>query len=1549
MRRLERGAARKLERRCLRGLKPGSLLTKIFIRSPLRPWVAVVRKPRARNAARVAGVRVLEAEKMKKVDTGLFRESYERDSCGFGLIASLDDQASHWLVQTAIVSLNRLTHRGAVAADGKTGDGCGLLLKKPEKFLRGVAQEAGIDLADQFGSGLVFLNNDPKLAQQAREQLEAQLSREGLEFAGWRVVPIRPQACGAEALKTLPHIEQVFVNCRINDIDEASFNRKLFLARRRTEKALMPADPVFYIPSLSATTFVFKGMVMPQYLAEFYGDLNDERIESSAVVFHQRFSTNTLPQWRLAHPYRFLAHNGEINTIQGNRNWAVARGPIFRSPLLDVSDIQPLVSLTGSDSQSLDNMLEVLIMGGLDVLHAMRLLVPPAWHGLDSIDSDLRAFYEFHAPHMEPWDGPAGLVFTDGRYAACTLDRNGLRPARYVITRNRVLTVASETGVWDYKPEDVVRKGKLGPGDMLALDLQSGTLLGTRDIDNLLKTRYPYKTWLKKGVRYLESDLIDPRLAAEPMDRETLTLYQKMFNVSAEERDDIIRVLAEDESEAVGSMGDDTPMPVLSHKIRSLYDYFRQQFAQVTNPPIDSLRESIVMSLQTQIGPECNVFTPAPEHARQIVLGSPILSQRKLRQILGLKDVTHEFIDLQYERSEGLKPAIVRMCKQAETAVRDGRMVLLLSDRYLVKGKLPAHALLVTGAVHQHLVKTGLRCKCNLLIETGTARDPHHFACLVGYGATAVYPYMAYQILFEMMRKGRVKLDFVARLELGRSYRAGVRKGLFKIMSKMGISTISSYRSSQLFEIVGLHDEVTEMCFTGTESRVQGADFSDLEAEIEHLAARAWNPRESVEQGGLLKYVHNGEYHMYNPEVVATLQAAVVSGDFERYKLFARLVNERPPSCFRDLLKLKPALNAIALDAVEPIETILRRFDSAGMSLGALSPEAHEALAIAMNRLGARSNSGEGGEDPARYGTEKNSKIKQVASGRFGVTPEYLINAEVLQIKVAQGAKPGEGGQLPGHKVNEMIARLRFARPGVGLISPPPHHDIYSIEDLAQLIFDLKQVNPAALVSVKLVAEPGVGTVAAGVAKAYADLITISGYDGGTGASPLSSIKYAGTPWELGLAETHQTLRINELRHRVRLQTDGGLKTGLDVIKAAIIGAESFGFGTAPMVALGCKYLRICHLNNCATGVATQHNVLRSKFFIGLPEMVINYFRFVAEEVRELLASLGAKSIQDIIGRTELLEIISGESDKQKKLDLTPILSTAGLASDAPQYCVAPSNAPNDKGELAERMVQDMRTAIENKTGGEWSYDVKNYNRSIGARISGEIARKWGNYGMSESPITVKLTGNIGQSFGVWNAGGLNLYLEGDANDYVGKGMAAGKIVLRHSRSARFVAKETIIMGNTCLYGATGGQLYASGVAGERFAVRNSGAVAVIEGAGDHCCEYMTGGVICVLGRTGVNFGAGFTGGFAYVLDLDRDFVDRYNHELIDISRIHPEAMQNHLQHLEDLIERHVTETGSAWGEEILNDLRTYIGKFWVVKPKAASIDSLIENLRRAA
>ena len=1477
--------------------------------------------------------------------TGLYDPAFERDSCGFGLIANLDDLPSHWVVETAIAALTRLTHRGAVAADGKTGDGCGLLIKFPKKFLRAAGEEAGLALSERFATGSVFLSQDTNEATNARDVIDAAIRDIGLEVAGWRKVPIDPSVCGEQALRTLPQIEQVFVNAP-DGMPRGRFNRRLFLARRRAEKNL--GEGPTYIASLSSVTISYKGMIMPNALPAFYPDLKDPRLESSVCVFHQRFSTNTLPQWRLAQPFRFLAHNGEINTIQGNRNWAQARAKNFVSDKLDdISDLDPIISLVGSDSSSLDNMLEVLRAGGMDVLQGMRILIPPAWQAVDDIDPDVRAFYEFFDCQMEPWDGPAGIVLTDGRYAACCLDRNGLRPARYVITRDRHITVASEVGVYDYDEKDVVSKGRLGPGEMIAVDLVNGVLLENDDIHDILKTRAPYKKWLKQGVRYLDSELVDTHIAAEPMEPETLATYQKMFNLSREELHDVVSVLANAGQEAVGSMGDDTPMAVLSQKIRSPFDYFRQQFAQVTNPPIDSLRERIVMSLQTNVGRESSLFDIGPQHAEQVIMNSPVLSQRKLRQLLGddLFGDSNAFIDLNVDEALSLPEALQLICDQAARAVREGKLILMLSDRYLKPSLLPVHALLATGAVHNHLVKLGLRCDANIIVETGVARDPHHFACLIGYGATAVYPYLVYQSLHDIAQRGNIDKQ----QQLGRRYRRGVRKGLFKIMSKMGISSISSYRGAQLFEIVGMHEEVVTRCFAGTTSRIQGSNFEDLQDDQRQLAKAAWEPRSQLNQGGLFKYIHNGEYHCYNPDVVATLQAAVRSGEFGLYKNYAELVNNRPVATLRDLMTMKPAGPAIPLDEVEPIEAILTRFDSAGMSLGALSPEAHEALAIAMNRMGGRSNSGEGGEDPARYKTERVSKIKQVASGRFGVTAEYLVNAEVIQIKIAQGAKPGEGGQLPGHKVNEMIAKLRYAKPGVGLISPPPHHDIYSIEDLAQLIFDLKQVSPKALVSVKLVAEPGVGTIAAGVVKAYADLITISGYDGGTGASPLSSVKYAGSPWELGLSEAHQVLRRHDLRHKVRLQTDGGLKTGVDVIKAAMLGAESFGFGTAPMVALGCKYLRICHLNNCATGVATQNNVLRSEYFIGLPEMVINFFRFVAEETRELMAQLGVRKLDDIIGRVDLLESLGGATSRQARLDLSPIMSNEGLAKDAPQFCIDPRNEPFDKGELAEEMLATVLPAIEAKQGGRFGFEIRNYNRSIGARLAGEIARRHGNHGMQDAPLDILLRGTAGQSFGVWNVAGLNLTLIGDANDYVGKGMAGGRIVIRPAEDAGYVARETAIIGNTCLYGATGGTLFAAGTAGERFGVRNSGAVAVIEGTGDHCCEYMTDGVVVVLGRTGVNFGAGMTGGFAYVLDMERDFVDRYNHELIDIHRITPESMEAHLHHLRSMLMQHVEATGSVWGEQILEDYRTFLPKFWVVKPKATELGSLLESLRQAA
>ncbi len=1475
----------------------------------------------------------------------LYNPEFERDSCGFGLIANLDDMPSHWVVQTAIEALARLTHRGAVAADGKTGDGCGLLIKFPAAFLRVVGEEQGFTLSERFAAGTVFLSQDDGAASAARRVIDQAIEEIGLVVAGWREVPIDASVCGEQALVTLPKIEQVFVNAP-DGMPRGRFNRRLFLARRRAENRV--ADPETYIASLSSVTISYKGMIMPSSLPVFYPDLRDPRLESSVCLFHQRFSTNTLPEWRLAQPFRFLAHNGEINTINGNRNWAQARAKNFISDKLDdISDLNPIISLTGSDSSSLDNMLEVLRAGGMDVVQAMRILMPPAWQTVDNIDPDVRAFYEFYDCQLEPWDGPAGIVLTDGRYAVCCLDRNGLRPARYVITKDRHITIASEVGVYDYDEADVVSKGRLGPGEMLAVDLVNATLLDNDDIHDILKTRAPYKKWLKQGVRYLDSQLVDTETAAEPMDPDTLATYQKMFNLSREELSEVVAVLANTEMEAVGSMGDDTPMAVLSKKVRSPFDYFRQQFAQVTNPPIDPLRERIVMSLQTNVGRESSLFDIGPQHAEQVLINSPVLSQAKLRQLLGptMFADNHVFIDLNVDENVSLSAALEQICEQAEQAVNNGKFLLMLSDRYLVKGKLPVHALLATGAVHHHLVKTGQRCDANIIVETGVARDPHHYACLIGYGATMVYPYLVYQSLHDIGRRGNIHKQ----QQLGRSYRRGVRKGLFKVMSKMGISSISSYRGAQLFEIIGLGPEIVDRCFRGTTSRIQGANFDDLWSDQHELGASAWDLRQSIDHGGLLKYVHGGEYHCYNPDVIATLQAAVRSGDYSRYQEYAKLVNERPVATLRDLMTIKPHGPAVPLDEVEAAQEILMRFDSAGMSLGALSPEAHEALAIAMNRIGARSNSGEGGEDPARHGTERRSKIKQVASGRFGVTAEYLVNAEVIQIKIAQGAKPGEGGQLPGHKVNEMIAKLRYAKPGVGLISPPPHHDIYSIEDLAQLIFDLKQVNPKALISVKLVAEPGVGTIAAGVVKAYADLITISGYDGGTGASPLSSVKFAGSPWELGLSETHQVLRKQNLRHKVRLQTDGGLKTGLDVIKAAMLGAESFGFGTGPMVALGCKYLRICHLNNCATGVATQNAVLRSEYFIGLPEMVINFFTFVAEEVRHLMAELGVRSLEELIGRVDLLELLPGETDRQRRLDLSPIISDAGLIQDTPQFCTDVRNDPFDKGELAEQMVAEILPAIEARSGGSFNFQVQNFNRSIGARLAGEIARRYGNEGMRESPLEISLRGTAGQSFGAWNVAGLNMHLVGDANDYVGKGMSGGRIVIHPPPNVSYVARDTAIIGNTCLYGATGGELYAAGRAGERFAVRNSGAISVVEGAGDHCCEYMTDGIVVVLGRSGVNFGAGMTGGFAYVLDLDRDFVDRYNHELIDIHRITPESMETNLHHLRALITGHVDYTGSDWGARILDDFRTFLPKFWVVKPKATELSALIESLRRAA
>ncbi|WP_334321072.1 glutamate synthase large subunit [Gilliamella apicola] len=1476
----------------------------------------------------------------------LYNQHHEKDNCGFGLIAHIEGQPSHKVVRTAIHGLARMQHRGAILSDGKTGDGCGLLLQKPDRFFRLVAQEAGWRLATNYAVGMLFLSQDEKEAQASRDIVEEELANETLSILGWREVPIDKSVLGEIALSSLPQIEQVFVNAPAG-WTKIDLERRLYMVRRRIEKRVQ--DDTFYVCSFSNQVNIYKGLCMPKDLPRFYLDLADLRMETAICLFHQRFSTNTVPRWPLAQPFRHLAHNGEINTIEGNRQWAKARSYKFKTPLIpDLQDAAPFVNVTGSDSSSLDNMLELFLVGGMDIVRAMRLLVPPAWQNNPDMNEDLRAFFDFNSMHMEPWDGPAGIVMSDGRYAACNLDRNGLRPARYVITTDKLITCASEIGIWDYQPDEVVAKGRVGPGELMVIDTEEGRILQSSETDNDLQKRHPYKEWMAKNVKRLIplEDLPDENIGSRTYDDVLLATYQKQFGYSSEELEQCIRVLGENGQEATGSMGDDTPFAVLSSRPRLIYDYFRQKFAQVTNPPIDPLREAHVMSLSTSIGREMNVFAEAEGQAHRVAFKYPVLVHSDLEQLIALESRYYksEKLDMTYDIDGSLRDAIEQLCGDAEAKVRNGTVLLILSDKNIAADRLPIPAPMALGAVQQRLVEKNLRCDANIIVETGSCRDPHQFAVLIGFGATAIYPYLAYETLAKMVDNGTINKSY---REAILNYRNGINKGLYKIMSKMGISTVASYRCSKLFEAVGLHKDVVDLCFQGVTSRISGANFDDFAQDQFNLSKSAWLRRKPLDQGGLLKFVYGGEYHAYNPDVVQSLQRAVNNGNYEDYKRYADIVDNRPVSTLRDLLKLNPPENgAIALDEVEPEESLFKRFDSAAMSIGALSPEAHESLATAMNTLGGYSNSGEGGEDPARYNTIKVSRIKQVASGRFGVTPGYLMSADVIQIKVAQGAKPGEGGQLPGDKVTPYIAKLRFSVPGVTLISPPPHHDIYSIEDLAQLIFDLKQINPNAMISVKLVSEPGVGTIATGVAKAYADLITISGYDGGTGASPLTSVKYAGSPWELGLVETQQSLVANGLRHKIRLQVDGGLKTGTDIVKAAILGAESFGFGTGPMVALGCKYLRICHLNNCATGVATQDEKLRSEHYHGLPEKAMNYFRFIARNTREVMAELGVSRIVDLIGRTDLLLELDGITAKQQKLDLSSLLETATPHEGKPVYCIE-DNKPFDKGVLNKEIITQTQQFVDARQSKSFYFDIQNTDRSVGTSLSGYIAKKYGDHGLVSEPISLNFNGTAGQSFGVWNAGGVDLTLTGDANDYVGKGMAGGRIVIRPPQGSAFLSHEATIAGNTCLYGATGGKLYAAGRAGERFAVRNSGAISVVEGIGDNGCEYMTGGIVCVLGKTGVNFGAGMTGGFAYILDIDGDFDKRINKELVEMLNVADYPI--HEEHLRGLIMEHAQLTNSSRAEEILANWQEFAKQFVLVKPKSSDVKALLGHRSRSS
>ncbi len=1456
-------------------------------------------------------------------------------------MAHMDGEVSHKLVRTAISSLARMTHRGGVAADGRTGDGCGLLLQKPDTFFHALAKEEGWKLGGRYAVGMVFLSQDETKNDLARQIINQELKKETLTVVAWRTVPVVPEVLGTLARESMPDIAQVIINGPFG-WGSKDLERRLYIVRRRVEKRIND-DPDFYIASLSNLVIVYKGLCLPVDLPSFYPDLADYRMQSAICLFHQRFSTNTEPKWPLAQPFRYLAHNGEINTITGNRQWAASRSYKFKSPLLpDMAEAMPFVNSSGSDSSALDNMLELFLAGGMDLFRAFRLLIPPAWQNHPNMDEDLRAFYDFNSMHMEPWDGPAGVVMSDGRFAACGLDRNGLRPARYVVTKDRLITLASEVGIWDYEPDEVIEKGRVGPGELLVIDTLSGKRWTSWDIDSELKGRYPYKEWMDKCCQEFRSFDHDIQLdtGERALSDDRLLLYQKLFGYTNEEMVQVIKVLGETGQEPVASMGDDAPMAVLSTQERSLFDYFRQMFAQVTNPPIDPLREKHVMSLATCVGQEQNVFDEAQGHAYRVIFQSPVLVYSDLKQLLQLDQshYKHVILDLNYAPQLGLRNAIIELCDRARKETESGAVLLILSDRNISPETLPIPAAMAVGALQRTLVENNLRCDANIIVETAAVRDSHHFAVLIGLGATAIYPYLIYESLAQLVDENSINVTLK---QATGNYRKGIDKGLLKILSKMGISTIASYRCSQLFEAIGLAREITELCFNGVISRIEGAGFADFQEDQEKLSYYSWKKlHKPLKRGGLFKYIHGGEYHAYNPDVVESLKKSVRTGVFADYQIYSNHVNNRPVACIRDLLQLKKDSRAIRLDEVEAAETFYNRFDSAAMSIGALSQEAHEALAIGMNRLGGYSNSGEGGEDPVRFKTERVSRIKQVASGRFGVTPHYLMNAEVIQIKMAQGAKPGEGGQLPGHKVTAEIAALRYSVPGVTLISPPPHHDIYSIEDLAQLIFDLKQINPVAQISVKLVSEPGVGTIATGVVKAYADMITISGNDGGTGASPLSSVKYAGSPWELGLAETQQALVANGLRHKIRLQVDGGLKTGLDIIKAAILGAESFGFGTGPLIALGCRFLRICHLNNCATGIATQDATLRRKYFAGVPDMVMNYFSFMVHETRMLMAELGIQKLTDLIGRTDLLEIVEGISSKQRKLQLTPILETSQPAGGKAVY-FQERNTPNDPGNLNLEIIKQFTDAVKNTSGASGSFPIRNTDRTVGAGISGKIASIHGNRGMEEAPVTLTFNGTAGQSFGAWNAGGLHMTLIGDANDYVGKGMAGGKLVIHPPLGVTYKSHKAAIIGNTCLYGATGGRLYAAGLAGERFAVRNSGAIAVIEGIGDNGCEYMTGGIVTILGETGVNFGAGMTGGFAYVLDKSGNLESRVNPELVEVLSLDNQPVLQ--EHLRGIIDKHFLETGSQRAEKILTGFDDYyVEIFKLVKPKTSNIATLL-------
>ncbi|UBF24845.1 glutamate synthase large subunit [Kovacikia minuta CCNUW1] len=1495
---------------------------------------------------------------------GLYDPRYEHDACGVGFIVHMKGKQSHDIVESGLTILLNLDHRGAVGAETNTGDGAGILMQVPHQFLQRVTAEVGITLpaAGQYGVGMIYGSPDRSQREQGRQIFEQIVADEGLQVLGWRDVPTDHSMLGNTAKASEPFMQQVFIQRSPDLTDDLAFERKLYVIRKRSHNAIRAPqiDPYWYPTSISSRTIVYKGMLMPVQVGQYFLDLHEPDLESALALVHSRFSTNTFPSWERSHPYRYIAHNGEINTLRGNINWMHARQSLFESELFgdDIQKIQPVINIDGSDSLIFDNALELLTLAGRSLPHAVMMMIPEPWTAHESMSAEKKAFYEYHSCLMEPWDGPASIAFTDGTMMGAVLDRNGLRPSRYYVTKDDLVIMASEAGVLPIEPERVALKGRLQPGRMFLVNMEEGRIVADEEIKTQIATEHPYRKWLDQHLVGLE-DLRKAEGRRQKAEGEedtstphptpytphpSLTQQQTAFGYSFEDLRLLLTPMARDGVEAIGSMGSDTPLAVLSDRPKLLYDYFQQLFAQVTNPPIDSIREEIITSAETTIGSERNLLKPEPESCHLIKLKTPILTNEELAKLKnlnenGFKSMTLPILFNPVAGVQGLEAAMAEIYNQADQAIADGVSILILSDRGIAKEQAPIPALLAVAGLHHHLIRQGSRTRVGLVLESGEPREVHHHALLIGYGCGAINPYLAFETIADMIEQGLlVDVEFNTACK---NYIKAATKGVVKVASKIGISTIQSYRGAQIFEAIGLNRSVIDPYFSWTASRIEGVDLDVIAQEAILRHGHAFPDREvnghTLDAGGEYQWRKDGEAHLFSPQTIHSLQKAVRTGSYDLYKTYASLVNEQNQKHFtlRGLLEFKPR-QPIPIEEVEPIEAITKRFKTGAMSYGSISKEAHETLAIAMNRIGGKSNTGEGGEDPDRYtwtneqGDSKNSAIKQVASGRFGVTSLYLSQARELQIKMAQGAKPGEGGQLPGKKVYPWIAKVRHSTPGVGLISPPPHHDIYSIEDLAELIHDLKNSNREARISVKLVSEVGVGTIAAGVAKAHADVVLISGFDGGTGASPQTSIKHAGLPWELGLAETHQTLVLNDLRSRIAVETDGQMKTGRDVVIAALLGAEEFGFSTAPLVTLGCIMMRVCHLNTCPAGIATQDPRLRQDF-VGEPEHAVNFMTFIAQEVRELMAELGFRTLNEMIGRTDILEPKKAVDHwKAKGIDLSKILYQPEVAPHVGRYCQIPQDHGLTKSLDMTVLLDLCKPAIENGEPVKATLPIKNINRVVGTILGNEITKRhW--EGLPEDTIHLHFQGSAGQSFGAFVPKGVTLELEGDANDYVGKGLSGGKIILYPPAASTFVAEENIIAGNVAFYGATGGEAYIRGMVGERFCVRNSGVSTVVEAVGDHGCEYMTGGKVVVLGATGRNFAAGMSGGVAYILDQAGDFATRCNTAMVGLEAVEdPEDIEE----LHQLIQRHADYTQSQKAFQVLANWKEMLPKFVKVMPK---------------